>query len=241
MCTSGTRTFRLTSATPVLVSAHQPAYLPWPGLLAKVRDSDLFVILDTVQASKGDFSNRNRIKAQNGVQWLTVPVYGPRSLPFRQVRIDQTKRWKRKHWRTVELAYAKAPYWDYYRDTITSLLSTSWPMLVDLDEYLFRWMLKEFGITTQVVKASVLTGVNGVTGSTMLLQICRATNADGFLFGSMGRNYADLDAFDRAGIATWFQRYQPREYPQLHGAFVPGLSALDMLLNVGPEKARELL
>ena len=58
----------------MIVSVHQPQYIPWLGYFDKIDRSDLFVFLDTVQYKKNEFQNRNRIKNNQGWQWLTVPV-----------------------------------------------------------------------------------------------------------------------------------------------------------------------
>jgi len=58
----------------MIVSVHQPQYMPWLGYFDKIDRSDLFVFLDTVQYKKNEFQNRNRIKNDKGWQWLTVPV-----------------------------------------------------------------------------------------------------------------------------------------------------------------------
>ncbi len=58
----------------MIISVHQPQYLPWLGYFDKIKRADIFVLLDNVQFKKNEWQNRNRIKAANGLQWLTVPV-----------------------------------------------------------------------------------------------------------------------------------------------------------------------
>ena len=58
----------------MIVSIHQPQYLPWLGYFDKIDRADVFVLLDTVQYKKNEWQNRNRIKTARGAQWLTVPV-----------------------------------------------------------------------------------------------------------------------------------------------------------------------
>ena len=53
----------------MIVTVHQPEHLPWLGFFDKLRQADLFVVLDTTQFAK-DFQNRNRIKTRNGAAWL---------------------------------------------------------------------------------------------------------------------------------------------------------------------------
>ena len=58
----------------MLVAIHQPEHMPWLGFFEKFLRADVFVVLDDVQFSKGDFQNRNRVKGREGALWLTVPV-----------------------------------------------------------------------------------------------------------------------------------------------------------------------
>ena len=48
--------------SPMIVTVHQPEHLPWLGFFDKMRQADVFVLLDTTQFAKDDFQNRNRIK-----------------------------------------------------------------------------------------------------------------------------------------------------------------------------------
>jgi len=58
----------------MIVSIHQPQYMPYIGYIYKILKSDVFVFLDDVQYKKNEWQNRNRIKGPNGLVWLTVPV-----------------------------------------------------------------------------------------------------------------------------------------------------------------------
>ena len=58
----------------LILTAHQPVYLPWLGLFHKIALADSFVWFDDVQYQKKDWNNRNKIKTQNGPIWLIVPV-----------------------------------------------------------------------------------------------------------------------------------------------------------------------
>ena len=54
------------------VMIRQPGYMPNLNFFKKIQSCDVFVYLDNVQFSKDSFDNRNRIKTQNGVEWITV-------------------------------------------------------------------------------------------------------------------------------------------------------------------------
>ena len=86
----------------MILAAHQPAYLPWLGYLHKLACCDVFVIVDDVQYEAQNFQNRNRLKINNGVAWVTVPLeHGPQGdricdkvISYRQ---SPREAWQRLH------------------------------------------------------------------------------------------------------------------------------------------------
>ena len=100
----------------MIVSIHQPAYLPWLGYFHKILRSDVFVFLDTVQLEKNGFANRNRVRTRSGVRWLTVPllIKGHMGRSIRGMQINRAAGWQRKHLRTMEQAYRNRPHYDRY-------------------------------------------------------------------------------------------------------------------------------
>ena len=59
----------------MIITAHQPLYLPWSGFIHKIALADKFCILDDVQFADRDFIHRNRIASQVGSsRRLTIPV-----------------------------------------------------------------------------------------------------------------------------------------------------------------------
>lgn len=219
------------------LTAHQPCYFPWLGFWAKLASADQFVIFDNVPFSRHDYSNRVQIKTQHGVQWLTVPVEHGGSLLKDAKIVDD--RWQRKHLRTIELAYNKAPYFDVYFPLIEKLLNVSGGTL----EKLCTGTLV-FGIGSLFNNLSALQIFHSLQWgsefyfsekkSALVLEVCKQLGATRYIFGAKGRDYADVAAFERAGIEVEFQSYKHPTYRQLHGPFVPGLSIIDLLMNEGP-------
>jgi hypothetical protein len=223
----------------VKLTAHQPSYVPWLGLLAKIASADLFCSFDGVPMEGSGFENRQQIKTAQGIQWLTVPVRRSLDTPIRDVRIANDQNWARKHWRSIELAYQKAPYFKQYGPGIHDVLSKPYEKLVDVNAAVLGYYMNAFGITTPVVKASDY-NFEG-TKSALVLDMCKKLGATSYMFGSQGRDYADVPSFERAGIAVSFQDYQHPTYPQLHGGFVSHMGCLDLLLNVGGEQGRRII
>jgi len=102
----------------MIVTIHQPEYLPWLGFFDKVRQADVYVMLDHVQYRKNYFHNRNRIRNHAGVVGVTVPVltrerFGQALL---EVEINDlgSPRWREKCWHSILQAYRKAPHFAGY-------------------------------------------------------------------------------------------------------------------------------
>jgi WbqC-like protein family len=212
----------------------QPSYLPWLGYFDQMRKADVFVWCDDVQFDKHGWRNRNRIKGPQGPLWLTVPVrHKGRALqPINAVEIDSHLSWSRKHLRSVEQLYARAPFTAPVLAQLTDILLRPWERLVDLNIATTEWLAKEFAIKTPLHRTSQL-GIEGDRNG-RLINLCRHFQATRYISGDAARNYLDVARFAAAGIEVAWHSYQHPQYPQLHGDFLPYLSALDLLLNVGP-------
>jgi WbqC-like protein family len=215
----------------------QPSYLPWLGFFDQVRRCDRFVFYDDVQYDKNGWRNRNRIKSAAGAVWLTVPVRtrGRTGQAINEVAIAKTSPWARKHLTSIAEAYARAPHRDAYLPLLAAILERQWERLVDLDIALSRLMCGWFGLDRPMFLASEL-GIGG-DRNTRLVALCRHFGADTYLSGNAAQAYLDVALFAAHGIRVEWQNFQHPEYPQLHGPFVPLLSALDLVLNVGEECA----
>ncbi len=218
----------------MIVSAHQPNFAPWLGFFDKMLHSDVLVLLDNVQFIKRGYQNRARIKAAGGPQWLTVPVIskGRYDQATRDVEIDETARWRAVHLRTLHTVLAKAPHRDELLEVVEPIYGRDdVHRLVDLNLALIRAMADRLGIATRLVSASEL-DVEG-SSTRLMLRLTRAVGGDAYLSGPTGRKYLEPELFDEAGLELRYHSFDAFEYPQLHGAFEPGLSCLDYVANCG--------
>ncbi len=218
----------------MILSAHQPNYLPYLGFFDKMIQSDVFIIQDNFQFERHDFQNRNRIKTYNGVQWLTVPVERCKQ----DTRIDEVNiaklpgaLWTKKHWDALKYNYMKAPYWGEFSEFFEQVYKQNWTRLLDLNMYLIKMLMKLFKIETPLILSSSLKASGQKTDR--LLAQCKEVGADVYLSGIGGRNYLDVQLMEDAGVKVLFQEFQYPVYPQLHGEFVPNLSVVDYLFCTG--------
>lgn len=225
------------AAAPRVVTAHQPTYLPWLGLFHKIALSDAFVIFDDVLYDDRDVVNRNRIRGPGGALWLTVPVLAAPDLRIADARIRSDLPWRRKHHRSILHAYGEAPHADRYLPFFEELYRRDWERLAELDRLCLDFFLAELGIRVEILELSAM--AIRKKKSDLVLEVCQRTGADLFVFGASGRDYAETEAFHRAGVAVEFQDYRHPEYDQ--GApFVSHLSLVDLLFHCGPA-SREVL
>jgi len=224
----------------MILTAHQPLYLPWLGLFHKISMSDVFCLWGDVQFSPNDFIHRNRIKGPNGSILLTVPIksHGHREKTINGMEIDNTKNWRKKHWKSMFLNYKNAPYFESYGDFFRKTYEKEWRSISALDEHILKYLLKELGISVKFLRASEC-GFEG-TKSARVLDMCKKLGADTYIFGMMGKDYADAKEFKKAGVELCFQSYKHPIYPQLHGDFLPNMSVVDLLFCMG-EKSYSIL
>lgn len=218
------------------VAILQPGFMPWLGFFDQMIRSDYFVYYDDVQYDKHGWRNRNRIKTINGTAWLTVPVRnsGMHGQSIANVEIDSSKNWARKLTATVTQSYARSSHCTRYVEELAHGLCNDTPrLLFDLDLRITDLMRTWLDIHTPILRSSEL----GVPGSQTerLVSICKHLNADKYLSGNAAQDYLRQDLFDAAGITVVWQNYVHPIYPQLHGEFVPYLSAIDLILNLGPD------
>ncbi|MFA4911540.1 MAG: WbqC family protein [Desulfobacteria bacterium] len=222
----------------MIVAIHQPQYLPWLGYFDKIEKTDIFVILDNVQYKKNEWQNRNRIKTANGWQWLTVPVQYKFPERIDQVKINNRIDWKRKHLNAIVINYGRSLYFNKYRSFFEGVYSQEWEYLVDINVCLINFLIKALGINTETLMASKLRLREDPTDR--LIDICKEVGANTYLAGKDGRNYMDIEKFEKENIKVIFQDFQHPIYNQLFGEFESYMSVIDILFNYGEDSLRIL-
>lgn len=223
-----------------ILTAHQPLYLPWIGFFQKVSMSDKFCLWDDVQFDPNDFINRNYLKNPNGVCMITIPIKskGYREKTIKDMHIENQHNWRRIHWNTFVVSYSKSPYFESYSDFFKKTFDKKWDDLLDIDVHILEYLFKEMGMKVEIIMASKQTFEG--TKTARIIDMCNKLNSDIYIFGAMGKGYADLDLLKKAGVKPYFQDYKHFVYPQLWGDFIPNLSVVDLLFNCG-EKSYNIL
>jgi len=221
----------------VICAIHQPQTFPWLGYIAKIIQSDVFVILDNVQFKKNEWQNRNRIKIAAGTQWLTVPVIHKFGQLINDVKINNTSNWQHKHIQALKTNYGKANYYSDLMPEIEHLYNKDWQNLAEFNIAGIKWILKKLVITTPIVVASEINELKNNTDTSpddRLILITKLMQAGTYLSGAGGHDYLKTDLFPENKLQLIFQIFEHPKYQQLHGDFISHLSVLDLLFNEGP-------
>jgi hypothetical protein len=218
----------------MILSAHQPVYLPWLGFFHKLAISDLFVIYDNVPYTRYLYYNKNSINSKNGAVDLTVPVSFTHKIPqlHKEIKIANIRHWRKKHWRSIESAYSKTTYFKNFSNELFEIYDKEWDKLIDLNLELIKLFMRQLNINTKIVIASDYNFLG--KKSDLVLDMSKKLNASAFIFGKLGADYADIESFFNAGVYPIFQSYVHPSYTQYHNKkFIPYLSVLDLLCFTG--------
>jgi hypothetical protein len=224
----------------MILSAHQPAFIPWLGYLHRIAISDKFVILDNVQFEKNSFTNRNKILGSNGPLWVTVPcsLKGHIDSKIKDIKIPENK-WKKKVSRTISQSYCKSPFYDEHWPFFENIFSKDWNYIAQINQEILSYLLKVFQIDTPLYNQSELPTEG--SKQELIISLCQNFKADTFIFGAHGKNYVEQERFSKAGVTPKFHHYQTVKYPQKTENFVSNLSSLDVLFNVSSGELPNLL
>lgn len=217
----------------------QSCYAPWRGYFDFIASVDLFVFYDDVQYSKGSWRNRHKLKTEDGIKWLTVPVHVNLGMRIDQVRIAHDSRpWQHEHSQAMHGALGTAPYFEQAAALWNEVVWCRDAYLSALNTRLTRAICKYFGISTALAHSSEFETFG--RGTDRLIKMLTAIGATTYVSGPNAKAYLDETLFLEAGIRLEYKTYSYRPYPQLWGDFVDGVTVLDLIANCGPESIRYL-
>ena len=176
----------------------------------KLHRAEMVEIEQWESFQKQTYRNRCEIATTQGIQALTVPIIRGTSPRIKDIRISDHGNGRHLHWNAIKSAYGESPFFDYYQDDIRPFFEKRWDYLLDFNEAIRETMCELVDIKPKV-------------GYTTAYQ--QAAIAD-FREGINPKHPAPDPDF------TPKPYYQV--YAQKHG-FLPNLSILDLLMNMGPE------
>lgn len=225
------------------VVIHQPDFLPHIAFFHRFLHADLWVMLDTVQfvrKTSKSWQNRDKIKTHNGERWITVAVQKSGiETPINQVLLSKEQKWREDHLNIIRQSYKTADYFEEVFPYVEELYGLECSKMIEFNVASIEMLLKLFGIEIPFIKASTLDPKG--RKNELLIDIIRKVSGASYLSGAGARDYLKQDLFDDADIKVVWQDFKHPVYPQLHGSFIPYLSSIDLLLNCGIKRSREII
>ena len=166
---------------------------------------------------KQTYRNRCLIATTQGIQALTVPTERGGSPLIKDTRISDHGNWRHLHWNALQSAYGESPFFEYYQDDIRPFFEQRWDYLLDFNEAIRTKICELIDIQPKVTLTSEY------SPSSLLLPLSSKTD---FRSAIRPKNPLPDPDFEPK---PYYQVYQ-----QKHG-FLPNLSILDLLFNMGPE------
>ena len=222
----------------------QPYFFPYMGYWQLMNAADLYIVYDDVNYIKGGWINRNAILLQGKSHVVNLILQGasPNKL-INEVQVDTRDQVQSKLLRTIEQAYAKAPY---AADVMPVLEKSILYKESNLARYLmhsFSTVNQYLGIETQLKLSSELEKDCSLKGYEKVIDICKRTGADEYYnaIGGVELYEAHRPEFLAAGVDLSYLKMKPLVYPQLNNDFVPNLSIIDIMMFNSVDEIHTLL
>jgi len=222
------------------VAILQSNYIPWKGYFDIIGSVDEFVLYDDMQYTKNDWRNRNKIKTQNGLQWLTIPVKQESLAQKINETVITQPNWNVQHWKSLAQNYAKAPHFKAYKEQFENLyMNATQTHISEINRYFIDAINAILGIKTVIRDSREFVLADGK--SERLLALCQELGATTYLSGPAASDYLDESIFKEAGIhVEWMDYSGYQAYHQLFPPFEHGVSVIDLIFNEG-ENAKNFL
>jgi len=225
-----------------IIVIHQPDFLSYLGFFHRLLHADLYIALDDVQyvSSSRSWTNRDKIKTENGEKWLTVHVQkSPRDTPINKIKISDTFDWKKQHLDLLKHNYKKSLYFDEIFPYLEKLYAQNLENLADFNMESILMLLELFDIKINIERSSNLKTL--LTKSERLVDILIKAKATHYLSGIGAKDYHEDRPFNDAKIKVIWQDFKHPVYPQLYNGFIKNLSSIDLLFNCGIQKSQKIL
>ena len=222
------------------VAIHQPNYLPYLGFFHKLSLADTFVIMDDTQYDK-KFTNRNKIKVPGNWIWLTVPINKKHKFVANKiVEINNEENWQSDHFEKINRSYSNSKFFKKnYKAFFEKIYSKKWDHLFTLNYELIIQLIDWLDIKIEVIKESEL-NVKG-NSTERLVNISKKIGAETYVSGIGGKEYMNEKMFETNNIKIEYQNFKCPIYKQVFNSeFIPNLSIIDLLFNIGPKSLSKL-
>lgn len=230
-----------------VVAIHQPDFFPWLGFFNKISKANTFIVLDHVENNPRDsnfWGRRVQIISNKRSYWFSIPLKkskGKVGMPINQMEINlNDKSFIKKNIKTITQNYANAPYFNAIMPLINDYFNLE---NANLSSNNMKFVLAVFKLLEINPKMIYSSSLNCEKHSTeLLVELVKKVNGTEYIAGLGAKDYQNDNLFNVNGIKTSYNEFIPVKYNQFNtNEFIGGLSIIDALMNIGPQKTKELI
>ncbi|MFO0358098.1 MAG: WbqC family protein [Sphingobacteriaceae bacterium] len=222
----------------MIVTIHQPDFMPWLGLFNKINSADEFIILDHVtnNPKAAEFWCR-RVKMLIGGKehWMSVTLKKEQHntfIPINQMELDMDEKAIKKFIQSIELNYKRAPYFTEIFYLVENYFLLNGSNLNQKNSWFIKEVMNKLKINTSFFHSSELHPE--YTSNEMLIDILKKRKANVYLCGNGSASYQKDELYHNEGIEVRYNKFIHPEYVQFNSpTFIKGLSVIDALMNLG--------
>jgi hypothetical protein len=190
------------------------SYIPNIATMALLSRQEKVVIQTKAFYQKQTYRNRTTIAGANGILNLSIPVNRSSKeerLKDIEVSINYEEQWQKNHWKSFKSAYSSSPFFEFYEDDLKEVFFTHKSNLIDFNTSLLYLFLEWCEIEVEV---------------------------------SMSQEEVVFHPTTNMLIAS--KEVSPLSFPKYTQVFdnkfgfLPNLSVLDLISNLGPESSSYL-
>lgn len=221
----------------------QPSFFPWCGYMGLISVADIFVIYDDVQFERRSWQSRNRIiSSDQEWMYINVPtVKAPRETAIKDILITQDEKWKRDLLRKLECEYRRTPFYEETIDGLKEVIKKPYEKLLQLNVGVIKYFCDLLKIDAPIfLYSSDIEDIKGVK-TDRLINILEKIEAKVYVTATGAKGYIEPEKFKNKGIELFWYEFIPKEYRQNHAPFVPYMSVIDAIFNIGPIRTKEYI
>ena len=218
----------------MIVTIHQPNFLPYLGFFDKILKSDIFIIYDTAQYVKGNFMNRNKINNNGNELYITLSVKKDSwKKLIKDVILNNNDKNYIKIFKTLDSLYKKSPFYSkiipIIKNTFEIYKKTN--KLINGNIYFIKEVLKLFNWKGKIYYSSEL-HISSIEPTQKLIDMVKSVKGTTYLSGNSGSKYMNLNLFLQNNISLLFQNFKHPIYKNIISKeFIKNLSIIDYMFN----------
>ncbi len=219
----------------------QPYFFPYLGYWQLIAAVDKYVVYDDVAYIKGGWISRNNILLSGKSHMVTLPLVNPSSFRMiNEIEVKDDPVAKGKILKTLEYAYAKAPFYDSVMPLVEDLINKN-GTIAQMNYETVLAICDHLDINTEIILSSTIDKDNELKGEDKVIHIVKKLGGDTYINAIGGKELYSKDRFAENGLKLGFLKKDKIEYKQFKNEFIDNLSIIDVLMFNDKGEVRKLL